>query len=189
MNHGTPGEGFADEGVEAIEVTSEEQSTPSRYVTSGTDLSVHPAAIVVRLSHLAIPDLVRIESESSPAPWSMRLFEEEFRVAHAVVLGARSGGSLVGFAVFHHVADEYHLLNIAVEQQSRRRGIAAALMQEIICAAHASGVAAVTLEVRATNSGAQALYRRFGFVEVGVRRGYYSDNDEDAVLLTRVLGD
>ncbi len=185
VNHGTPTARLDEGEVSEIEVASEEQSAPSRCVTLGVDVSAHPAPIIVRLSHLAIPDLMRIETESSPTPWSMRLFEEEFRISHAVVLGARSGGELTGFAVYHHVADEFHLLNIAVERQSRRKGIATALMEEIVRTADASGVAAVTLEVRATNNGAQSLYRRFGFIEVGVRQGYYSDNDEDAVLLTR----
>lgn len=140
---------------------------------------------IVQLSPLAVPELVRIENEASPAPWSPRLFEEEFRCGHSVVLGAHREERLVGFLIYHEVADEHHILNIAVETASRRQGVAAALLRYLIESPAALPIEMVTLEVRASNVAAQALYRQFGFEEVGCRRGYYADNQEDAVLMTR----
>lgn len=139
---------------------------------------------ITSLSPVSIPELVRIENEASPSPWSARLFEDEFRCSHSVVLGALQEERLVGFLVYHEVADEHHILNIAVEKASRRQGVASALLRHLI-EASSMPIEMVTLEVRASNEAAQALYRQFAFEEVGCRRGYYADNQEDAILMTR----
>lgn len=144
-----------------------------------SDLTISP------LTPLSVPELVRIENESSPAPWSARLFEEEFRCGYSTVLGAHREGRLVGFLVYHEVADEHHILNIAVEKASRRCGIATALLRHLIESPAEAPIDMVTLEVRTSNVAAQALYRQFGFKEVGCRPGYYADNQEDAILMTR----
>jgi ribosomal-protein-alanine N-acetyltransferase len=91
---------------------------------------------------------------------------------------------ILGFAGIWFMADEAHLSNIAVRQCRQRRGIGELLVISTIKFAIEQNARFVTLEVRATNKVAQHLYRKCGFVEVGVRRGYYSDNKEDAVLMT-----
>lgn len=149
-------------------------------------MSEGSSEIIIRtLSPSSLSDLVRIEKEASPAPWSARLFEEEFRCGHSLVLGADREDRLVGFLICHEIADEHHILNIAVETASRRRGVATALLQHLITASAGAGIEMVTLEVRSSNLAAQALYRQFDFEEVGCRRGYYADNQEDALLMTR----
>jgi ribosomal-protein-alanine N-acetyltransferase len=150
--------------------------------------------VVVRLTALAVSELLRIEQEANPVPWSARLFEDEFRYDYSVVWGARSRGRLIGFIVCHFVAQECHILNIAVEINSRRRGVARALLNHLITPLISatdsnpiSGekIESVTLEVREHNSGAQALYKSFGFEELGRRKGYYADSGEDALIMTR----
>lgn len=153
--------------------------------------------VVIRLTALAVPELVRIEREANPAPWSVKLFDDEFRCDYSVVLGARSGGRLIGFLVCHFVAQECHILNIAVEVASRRRGVARAILTHLITpllaavpvleAESSEAIESITLEVRERNLAAQALYRQFGFEEVGRRKGYYADSGEDALIMTLSL--
>lgn len=98
------------------------------------------------------------------------------------------GGEPVGFALVWRAADELHLLDLVVEPASRRSGIGRELVEQVIAGARVENLRVVLLEVRASNVAAIALYHSAGFVESGVRRGYYSDNDEDAVLMRLELG-
>lgn len=91
---------------------------------------------------------------------------------------------ILGFVGIWFMADEAHLSNIAVRESHQQRGIGELLLISVIKLAIEQSARFITLEVRATNQTAQRLYRKCGFVEVGVRRGYYSDNKEDAVLMT-----
>ena len=91
---------------------------------------------------------------------------------------------IVGFAGFWNVVDEAHLISIAVREEYRRRGIGELLLISIIDLAIELDVRLVTLEVRASNITALGLYRKFGFIQVGLRGGYYTDNNEDAALMT-----
>ena len=95
-----------------------------------------------------------------------------------------AGDFIVGFAGMWFMVDEAHLSNIAVRTAYRRRGVGESLLIAVIEQAVAENARFVTLEVRASNIEATSLYRKYGFAEVGVRRGYYTDNGEDAILLT-----
>jgi ribosomal-protein-alanine N-acetyltransferase len=97
------------------------------------------------------------------------------------------GGEPVGFVVSWHVADELHVLNIATAPAMRRRGLARALMAEALVYAAAQRIRIVLLEVRRSNRPAIKLYRGLGFTALGVRPGYYSDNDEDAIEMILAL--
>lgn len=99
------------------------------------------------------------------------------------VARSKAGSAAVGFALVWLVADETHLLDLAVAPEARRQGVARLLLETVVVSTRASGSRVVLLEVRATNEPALALYHSAGFVESGVRRGYYSDKDEDAVLM------
>jgi ribosomal-protein-alanine acetyltransferase len=101
--------------------------------------------------------------------------------------GARAGETL-GFACASAVADEVELQSLAVERGSRGRGIGSALLEALVEWARESGFRTLHLEVRAGNRPALGLYRRFGFAQAGIRPGYYQDNGEDALLLTREIG-
>jgi len=91
---------------------------------------------------------------------------------------------ILGFAGVWFMAGEAHLANIAVSEAYRQRGVGELLLISVINLATERNARFITLEVRLTNKGAQALYKKYGFVEAGIRRGYYTDNGEDAVLMT-----
>jgi len=91
---------------------------------------------------------------------------------------------IVGFAGFWIMADEAHITNIAVQGPYRRQGIGELLLISTIDLTTELNARIITLEVRASNTAAQSLYRKYGFIQVGLRRGYYTDNKEDAVLMS-----
>lgn len=93
----------------------------------------------------------------------------------------------VAFLVAWHVADELHILSVATAKEARRRGIGTALMNVALAYATENGVCVVLLEVRRSNEEARRLYRRLGFAEMGIRRGYYADNGEDAIEMMLTL--
>lgn len=128
-----------------------------------------------------------IEKASFPTPWSRWTFLAELTqpISHFLVAGPAppSPWELWGYIVFWIAADEMHLLNLAVQPQQRRRGIARALLSEALNQARTLGAQVAWLEVRPSNAAARALYASFGFKEEGRRPGYYDDTQEDAILL------
>lgn len=149
------------------------------------DELISPAEVHVlpmRRRHLRA--VLRIEELVNPRPWSLSLFLSELRYTESrVYLVARSGLSVVGYAGLMLVAGDGHITNVGVDPERRREGIATRLLVELARRALAEGAEALTLEVRASNEAAQALYRRFGFVPAGVRKNYYSDSNEDALIM------
>jgi [ribosomal protein S18]-alanine N-acetyltransferase len=136
-----------------------------------------------------LKQVLALESGAYPAPWSRSVFESELRQVgdgsrHYVV--ARRGRDVVGYAGVWFVPDpdgpQAHVTNIVVAPPARRQGVAAKLMGELARASIAHGCVAWTLEVRASNTAALELYRRFGFSPAGVRRRYY-ENTEDAIVM------
>ena len=97
---------------------------------------------------------------------------------------AKGGEYITGFAGFWVMADETHITTIATRQTSRRQGIGELLLQSIIDMAAQRETRIITLEVRASNTVAQKLYTKYGFTQVGLRRGYYVDNREDAIIMS-----
>src|SRR5690606_1400281 len=100
---------------------------------------------------------------------------------------AREGGEVLGYVLFWHVADEIHLLNVAVAPAARRRGVGRALVEEVLAYGRGAAAAKVLLEVRASNVAALRLYESLGFVRFNVRRRYYADG-EDGVEMSLDLG-
>lgn len=137
----------------------------------------------LRRRHLA--DIMEIEQVSYPKPWSRNVFQSELDLArrgerHYIV--ARSGAVVVGYAGLMFVVGDAHVTNIAVAADRQRAGVATKLLARLSWEAIARGCEAMTLEVRVSNTGAQALYRSFGFVPAGVRQRYY-ENTEDAIVM------
>lgn len=128
--------------------------------------------------------VLRIEQEVNPRPWSLSLFLSElrYRESRAYVV-ARSGLDIVGYAGLMIVAGDGHITNVGVSETHRRDGIATRMLLVLARRALAEGVEALTLEVRMSNKGAQELYRRFGFAPAGVRKNYYADSNEDALIM------
>lgn len=128
--------------------------------------------------------VLRIEQQVYPRPWTAGLFLSEIgqRSTRAYLI-ARVGGEIVGYAGMLRSLDDGHITTVAVDPAWQRRGIATRLLLALARGAIDRGCLSLTLEVRMSNSGAQALYQRFGFVPAGVRRGYYPETGEDALVM------
>ena len=128
-----------------------------------------------------------IERESMPAPWSPAMFEGEIAKPTSVCVGSfeRATGRLVGYVVVSRYVDAWHVMNLVVAEDRRRMGIATSLLEELFVRTRDEGRRGFTLEVRSSNDGAIRLYETMGFRAQGVRRGYYTDNREDAVIMWR----
>jgi [ribosomal protein S18]-alanine N-acetyltransferase len=142
--------------------------------------------IVRRLGLGDLPQVLPIERRSFSAPWSLAMFGLEVSKPSTVSLAAFRGARMVGYLVCSRYAGVWHLMNVAVDLDCRRRGVAAALLRALFEQVDRPG-AEYTLEVRPSNAGAVALYERFGFHSAGRRPGYYHDNREDALVMWRRL--
>ena len=132
--------------------------------------------------HLA--DILTVEAESFPHPWTEKMFLEELSGKFSVSRAAVEDGRAVGYMGMWLLAGEGHITNIAVAKDFRCRGLGSALMDDFISLAEQQSLTLMTLEVRESNTGAIALYEKKGFEEVGRRKNYY-DNTEDALIMTK----
>ena len=141
----------------------------------------------VSLEQMRLEDLSRvleIEQESFRTPWPRDAYTHELnenRLASYIV--ARFEGQVVGYAGMWVILDEAHITTIAVDPHYRGQHIGERLLIGLIETALARGARWMTLEVRTSNQTAQALYKKYGFKEIGLRKGYYSDNREDAIVM------
>jgi ribosomal-protein-alanine N-acetyltransferase len=127
-----------------------------------------------------------IERESYPTPWSRSMFDAELRKPSSLAIGAfTEGDELVGYAFVSRYVDAWHVMNVAVAHSHRRRGIASALLERLFDVTGSDPRRGYTLEVRVSNTGAIKLYELLGFEARGIRRGYYTDNREDALIMWR----
>lgn len=133
-----------------------------------------------------IPQVVAIERRAYTSPWSMSMFVLELSKPSGVCVAAANGPTLYGFLICSKYDEAYHIMNIAVDPDHRRQGIARALLEALLD--RAGRDANYTLEVRVSNAGAIKLYESFGFRGVGTRKRYYADNGEDAIIMWRALG-
>jgi [ribosomal protein S18]-alanine N-acetyltransferase len=140
-----------------------------------------------RLTPKDLEAIERIERRSYPTPWSRSMFASELSKPSSISLGAFDAetGELVGYLVISRYVDAWHVMNIAVAPERRRQGIAVALFERVFELTAADGRRGYTLEVRISNDAAIKLYERLGFQSRGVRRGYYTDNREDALIMWR----
>jgi ribosomal-protein-alanine N-acetyltransferase len=132
-----------------------------------------------------LPGLLRIEEESFPRPWGAEVFAADLREAGAYLDVLREGGEVAAFCLYRQLYDEVHIIQIATHPDLRRRGLAARLLGHVLAEAARLGCGDVLLEVRRSNGDAIRLYERYGFRQVGVRRRYYQDNGEDALVMRR----
>ncbi len=145
-----------------------------------------PVRIVVdRMKVEDLPAVHVIERESFSTPWPAHAYRQELeanRLAHYIV--ARWGDEIVGFAGLWMLVDEAHITTFATRRAWRRQGIGERLLLAMLDLAGARGAAEATLEVRPSNTPARRLYEKYGFKVVGVRPRYYTDNNEDALIMT-----
>ena len=146
-----------------------------------------PSCVIHTLAPEHLRDVLRLERAIFGDPWSLGAFRQEVaRAAHGgysrVLVEA---GSVRAYSIAWFVADETHLANLAVDPEHRRRGFARVLLRDLLAEAERRGASAVWLEVRAGNRAAIDLYRAHGFRTVGVRKGYYQKEREDALVMLR----
>ena len=144
------------------------------------------AVDIRRLTYADLPEVVAIERRSFPTPWSLAMFVLELSKPSGVCLVAElvegEERELVGYLICSRYDTVWHVMNVSVDPDRRRNGIATALLAALL--REIGDVdAQITLEVRQSNGGAIALYERFGFRSAGVRRRYYQDNGEDALIM------
>ena len=130
--------------------------------------------------------LDEIEQASYPTPWSRSMFAAELQKPGSLSLGAYGeSGELVGYLIVSRYVDAWHVMNVAVAPDFRRRGIASELLERLFEVTDGDRRRGYTLEVRVSNTEAIRLYERLGFEARGIRRGYYTDNREDALIMWR----
>jgi ribosomal-protein-alanine N-acetyltransferase len=126
-----------------------------------------------------------IERRSYATPWSRSMFAGELAKPSSICLGAFEGGQLLGYMIISRYVDAWHVMNVAVDPDHRRRGIAMSLLERLFELTDDATRRGYTLEVRVSNDGAIRLYEEAGFRARGIRRGYYTDNREDALIMWR----
>jgi ribosomal-protein-alanine N-acetyltransferase len=144
--------------------------------------------MTLELRKLKLRDLTAIEEierTSYPTPWSRSMFAGELAKPSSICLGAIEveTNRLVGYLIISRYVDAWHVMNIAVAKDYRRRRVASRLMERLFEVTSGDGRRGYTLEVRVSNEAAIRLYESLGFKARGVRRGYYTDNREDALIM------
>jgi ribosomal-protein-alanine N-acetyltransferase len=145
-------------------------------------------AVAVRIRLLEPADLAEvevIEQRAYQTPWSRSMFASELAKSTSICLGAFDGGELVGYVINSRYVDAWHVMNVAVDPDFQRRGIATVLLERLFELTADDERRGYTLEVRVSNVDAIRLYEKLGFEQRGTRRGYYTDNREDALIMWR----
>ncbi|MGH2983606.1 MAG: ribosomal protein S18-alanine N-acetyltransferase [Solirubrobacterales bacterium] len=134
-----------------------------------------------KLAYGDLPSVIAIERRSFPTPWSLAMFVLELSKPSGICLAAEDDDGLVGYLVCARYDEVWHLMNVAIHPERRRRGVATDLIERLF--EDAGPGARFTLEVRVSNGPAIAMYQQFGFRSAGRRRRYYHDNGEDALIM------
>jgi ribosomal-protein-alanine N-acetyltransferase len=145
-------------------------------------------ALAIEIRPLGLSDLNSIDAIERRAyrtPWSRSMFASELAKASSICLGAWEGDQLVGYIVNSRYVDAWHVMNVAVNPDYQRRGIATRLLERLFELTRDDQRRGYTLEVRVSNADAISLYETLGFVRQGIRRAYYTDNREDALIMWR----
>lgn len=142
---------------------------------------------IEKMTDETVKDAARLERACFSCPWSLDSLISELSNPLAVFITASIDGETAGYAGMHHVVDEGYITNVAVFSEFRRRGIAKALVAELLRYGAENGLRMLTLEVRESNAAARALYSKLGFLAAGLRRNYYVLPTENAVIMTKEL--
>lgn len=140
---------------------------------------------IVRMSIADVPAVAELERKCFSDPWSERSVAAELENPLSLWLVALLGRTVVGYVGSQSVMEQADMMNIAVNPDNRRQGIAESLIERLVAELKANQVSSLTLEVRASNTPAIALYRKLGFIQVGKRPNYYRKPREDALILRK----
>ncbi|MFQ6069317.1 MAG: ribosomal protein S18-alanine N-acetyltransferase [Candidatus Aminicenantales bacterium] len=137
-----------------------------------------------------LPHVLKIEKLSFPTPWHESTFRGEIHnklFSHPLVIVHRFKRQIIGYLIYWQVEDEVHINNIAIHPDYRRKGIAETVLSKLFTEVSKKGIKRITLEVRPSNHAALSLYRKLGFVVLGLKRNYYTTPREDALVLVKFL--
>lgn len=143
--------------------------------------------LIRKLTESDLDELMLIENESFTMPWSRQSYETELQNQYATYLVCDFEGEIAAYAGMWTLFEEAHITNVAVGNKYRGRGMGQVLMLEEEKIARAKGAELILLEVRVSNTVAVEMYRELGFVPTGLRKEYYTDNQEDALVMTKIL--
>lgn len=138
---------------------------------------------IIPMDESCLDDILDISKLSFAIPWTKSSFENELRNSFATYVVAKVGEKVIGYGGMWIIIDEGHITNIAVHPNYRGQGIGNAILNSMINICNEKRVKAMTLEVRVSNIAAQNLYKKYGFIEEGIRHKYYEDNKEDAIIM------
>ena len=137
----------------------------------------------LKKSHLE--GIINIEQACFVVPWSKEAFLQELKNDIAVYIVAMQDDEVIGYGGMWIILDESHITNVAVAKSYQRQGIAKKIVEQLIERSEQEKAFSMTLEVRKSNNSAISLYKKFSFKEVGIRKGYYENNNEDALIMWR----
>jgi len=139
--------------------------------------------VIRRATKQDIPKIVEIEKVSFSDPWDKQLFLDAIDSENKYLMVAEHGGEIEGYIVLEKVLDEGHITDLAVGGKYRKMGVASELVNDALALARGMDIKEIFLEVRGSNEAAKKLYSKFGFREIGKRKGYYPKANEDALVL------
>ena len=149
-----------------------------------------PGELHLRLMRAADLDQVMVIERTFSAPWTREMFNQELHQSEVSDnLVAEVDERVAGYILWWYVVDEIHIVNLAVHEGCRRRGLARRLLHEVFGRARARGMSIATLEVRVHNEPAIRLYESLDFRQIAIRKAYYADNGEDALVMLKQLGE
>ena len=138
----------------------------------------------VRLEEKHLDEICAIENAAFSLPWSRQSFVNELEAPErSVFLAATENGKVVGYGGFWLIVDEINIVTVAVTADHRKKGIGKALIEKLLELGKRKGAKIATLEVRVSNEPAIKLYEKFGFIRIAIRKGYYTNNKEDAMVM------
>lgn len=141
---------------------------------------------IIPMTEAHLDGVTELEEATFSTPWSYADFEREVKEnALAIYYVAVEDGKVIGYAGMWHVVTEGHITNVGVLEEARGKGIGSMLMEKLIEVALEKNMTGMTLEVRMGNAPAQALYHKYGFHAEGIRKNYYADTKEDAIIMWR----
>ena len=140
---------------------------------------------IVPMDRSHIDQIAQLEQACFSSPWTANMLTDAlFDTQASFIVAEDEEGNVLGYAGLHVIVDEGYIDNVAVEPDARRHGVASALL-DVFCRFGEANLAFLSLEVRASNAPAIALYEKHGFAQVGLRKNYYEKPKEDAVIMTR----
>jgi ribosomal-protein-alanine N-acetyltransferase len=145
--------------------------------------------IISKIVKNDLPQIIEIENLCFPTPWKLSYFETELEYPHSTCLKISDGGRIIGYIILRNLVDEVHIMNIAVHPDLRKQGVATMLIEHVCNDVDVAKDRFMLLEVRRSNTAAQELYKKMGFINLYTRKSYYADGEDAIVMVKGYLED